>query len=233
LTQELLQGDGRATDQVARHAAAGADADLSVIALPGDEGTLQVDAAAGALADELPGVPIEMGTTHAGAVFTSGSARLIQDYGGTLGDFENAAMLGPVVVVPLQAGDRVIGTLSVARLANRPGFTSSDVDHLSLFAAHAGLAVELDRSRSAQELVRLLLDRERIAAELHDDVISELFAVGMGMQALTARMVPDHESHSRLLELVDSVDATIRRIRATVFSLGPEGEHPAPDRETG
>jgi signal transduction histidine kinase len=128
-------------------------------------------------------------------------------------------MLGPLVIVPLQARDEVIGTLSVARLANRPAFTESDVEHLSLFASHAGLALELDRIRADHEMVSLLLDRDRIAEELHDDVITELFSVGMALQGLAGRVQQDPGTHSRVLEMVESIDATIHRIRATVFSL--------------
>ncbi|KRE52518.1 GAF domain-containing protein [Phycicoccus sp. Soil748] len=219
LTQDLFKGGERATAQVARHAALGADADLAAIAVPGVEpGTLRVDAAAGILAGQVSDLPIDIDGSHAGRVFTTGAPRLIQDYGSTLGDGDTA-MLGPLVIVPLQARDEVLGTLSVARLANRPVFTASDVEHLSLFAAHAGLAIELDRSRSDQELMNLLLDRDRIAAELHDDVITELFSVGMGLQGLAGRVQTDTAVHSRVLEMAESLDTTIHRIRTTVYSL--------------
>jgi GAF domain-containing protein len=219
LTQELFQGGDRATEQVARRAALGAEADLAIISVVGEPGTLRIDASAGPLADEVPLAPIEIDGSHVGRVFTTGRPELLEDYGRQLGDADDAAMLGPVVIVPLQAGDEVIGTLSVARLANRPVFTDSDVRHLSLFASHAGVALELDRSRSDQELMNLLLDRDRIAAELHDDVITELFSVGMALQGLAGRLQNDQGTHSRLLEAVEAIDSTIHRIRATVFSL--------------
>lgn len=219
LTQELFQGGDRATEQVARRAALGADADLAVISVPGDPGMLRVDAAAGPLSEQVPSGPIPVDDSHVGRVFTTGAPSCLEDYGGQLGDADDAAMLGPLVIVPLEARDEVIGTLSVARLANRPVFTPSDVKHLSLFASHAGLALELDRSRSDQELMNLLLERDRIAAELHDDVITELFSVGMALQGLAGRVQQDPGTHSRVLEMVESIDATIHRIRATVFSL--------------
>jgi GAF domain-containing protein len=219
LTQDLFVGGESATAQVARHAALGADADVAAIAVPGDEpGTLRVDAAAGALAHEVPAGPLDVDGTHVGHVYRTGTPRLIRDYGDTLGG-EDSTMLGPLVIVPLQARDEVIGTLSVARLANRPAFTESDVEHLSLFASHAGLALELDRIRADHEMVSLLLDRDRIAEELHDDVITELFSVGMALQGLAGRMQADPGVHSRVLEMADAIDTTIHRIRATVYSL--------------
>lgn len=231
LTQDLFEGGESATAQVARQAALGADADLAVIAVPGGApGTLKVDAAEGVLAAQVPDLPIAIDGSHAGRVFTTGEPCLIQDYGSALGDGDTV-MLGPLVIVPLQARDQVIGTLSVARLANRPVFTASDVEHLSLFASHAGLALELDRSRSDQALMDLLLDRDRIAAELHDDVITELFSVGMGLQGLSGRVQSDPAVHARVLEMAEALDATIHRIRATVYSLGatqPSNRPPGP-----
>ena len=219
LTQDLFEGRESATVQVARHAALGAEADLAAIAVPGpDPGTLRIDAAAGPLADQVPDGPIGMEGSHAGNVYRTGTPMLIRDYGGALGD-DDTALLGPIVIVPLQARDNVIGTLSVARLANRPVFTESDVEHLSLFASHAGLALELDRSRADHEMVNLLLDRDRIAAELHDDVITELFSVGMALQGLAGRVQAEPAVHSRVLQMAEAIDATIHRIRATVYSL--------------
>ncbi len=58
-------------------------------------------------------------------------------------------------------------------------------------------------------------DHERIARELHDTVIQELFAAGIGLQTLQARSAePD-----RLGEIVASLDATIRTIRSVIFDL--------------
>ncbi|HEY4991056.1 MAG TPA: histidine kinase, partial [Nakamurella sp.] len=51
-----------------------------------------------------------------------------------------------------------------------------------------GGALDLDRAREDHETLRRLEDRERIAADLHDHVIQELFATGMGLQGLVGQL---------------------------------------------
>jgi len=52
-------------------------------------------------------------------------------------------------------------------------------------------------------------------------VIQELFATGMGLQSLVTEVRPEHRQ--RLLGHVDSIDATIRRIRTTIFQVKHRG----------
>src|SRR5205085_8026126 len=55
--------------------------------------------------------------------------------------------------------------------------------------------------------------------DLHDNVIQQLFATGMSLQA-TARLAPDPELQGRLQQAVDDLDITIRQIRSSIFALG-------------
>ncbi len=61
-------------------------------------------------------------------------------------------------------------------------------------------------------------ERERIAALLNDDVISQLFSIGIGLQGMLADPRPPAQQ-GRLQQYVDAVDAVIHRIRSTVFEL--------------
>ncbi|HSL58068.1 MAG TPA: PAS domain S-box protein [Acidimicrobiales bacterium] len=74
-----------------------------------------------------------------------------------------------------------------------------------------------ERLRAARQEMQLLEDRERIARDLHDTVIQRLFATGMTVQAVTARVEPDVAT--RLDEVVDDLDATIKEIRTAIFGL--------------
>lgn len=75
----------------------------------------------------------------------------------------------------------------------------------------------LDGQASSLTLA-LLKDRARIARDLHDTVIQELFAAGLALQALALRSAPDVQG--RLSDTIDRLDATIRQIRTTIFGLG-------------
>lgn len=59
-------------------------------------------------------------------------------------------------------------------------------------------------------------ERDRIARDLHDLVIQRLFAIGLGMQALTRKLgAPEEE----LRGFVGELDQTIRDIRTSIFCL--------------
>jgi signal transduction histidine kinase len=86
------------------------------------------------------------------------------------------------------------------------------------FASHASVALELADSRAAEQKLVLLEDRDRIAMDLHDHVIQELFAIGLSLEA-TATQVNDETISQRLRQRVEDIDRTIRRIRTSIFEL--------------
>jgi PAS domain S-box-containing protein len=74
------------------------------------------------------------------------------------------------------------------------------------------------RLQRAEQHLRVVEDRERIARDLHDVVIQKLFACGMTVQSVAARS-DDPEHLRRLNTVVDDLDETIREIRSVIFSL--------------
>lgn len=74
------------------------------------------------------------------------------------------------------------------------------------------------RLQSAQEQLDLLHDRERMARDMHDTVIQQLFATGMSMQGL-ASQITDPDLQARLLEAVDGIDNGIRQLREAIFGI--------------
>ena len=83
-------------------------------------------------------------------------------------------------------------------------------------------AMEIE-TRAALESLALTNDRERIARDLHDTVIQDLFAAGLTLQATAGRAPP--EVGQRIMDIVDRHDAIIRRLRITVFGLADVGHH--------
>jgi PAS domain S-box-containing protein len=74
---------------------------------------------------------------------------------------------------------------------------------------------ELERVRADLALVD---ERERIARDLHDTVIQQLFAVGLSLQAGLARTDPT-QAAERMNQAIDDIDDTIRDIRSAIFAL--------------
>jgi signal transduction histidine kinase len=125
---------------------------------------------------------------------------------------------GPLMVVPLRGTGVPRGVLSLGRARGRRTFTPRDLAMADGFASHASVALELADSRAAEQKLALLEDRDRIAMDLHDHVIQELFAIGLSLES-TASDLADETIAERLRQRVEDIDRTIRRIRTSIFEL--------------
>ena len=93
------------------------------------------------------------------------------------------------------------------------------------FAGHAAVAMELARARADQIMLARVEDHERIAGDLHDHVIQELFALGMNLQSQAARSDP--ATAERFNGYTDTLDEVIRKIRTSIFGLQQPLQPPA------
>ena len=238
VTSRLLAGaDAAETSQlVVAKAAELSAADAAILLLPADEGftvrAVHGDAEVAEL--EYPGRGYAS-RSDAGKGGAEGLAGGDEDSGGEDGlALEPAAGGSSVldgsrssVVVPLVAAGDVVGVLAAVRETSRPPFSDDDRRVVASFAGNAALAVEFARVTGDRQRLAVLEDRTRIAEDLHDLVIQRLFAVGLGLQGLSAR-VESERARERLSGFIDDLDGTIRAIRQTIFSLQePE------DRATG
>jgi signal transduction histidine kinase len=195
-------------------------ADLATIALPSGQDELSIDIAAGRLADEVRGRRFRVADSVSGQVAGTGQPVVVTDASqdARVGQPQvGVGSIGPAVWIPLIANGRPAGTLSVGRLRGAPLFTEAEIDVLLLFAAHAGVILEVDQGRDDAQRVSVLHDQERIARDLHDTVIQRLFATGLSLQA--AARQTDEPATSRLMSAVDDLDDTIRQIRTVIFGL--------------
>ena len=185
--------------------------------MPDDPDQVIVTGVAGPLAAGLMNRTAPLAGSLAGQAIRSGKPSLIT------GDRLQAAAaalgagIGPLIAVPLAAGERILGALLLGRLAARPGFTESDLGMAASFAGHAAVAMELARARADQVLLAQAEDHDRIAGDLHDQVIQELFALGMKLQGHAARSDP--ATAERVNGYVDTLDEVIKKIRASIFGL--------------
>ena len=120
--------------------------------------------------------------------------------------------------VPIRVRDEVFGNLYLCEKQSAEEFTPEDETLAITLASAAGVAIENARLHERLQAAVLLEDRERIARDLHDKVIQQLFATGMSLQA-AERTVDDDAVARRLTQAVDDLDTTIREIRNTIFAL--------------
>ena len=103
--------------------------------------------------------------------------------------------------------------ISLARIATAEGaMTFAAVRDVTSRVESEEKLAEANRRRTLAE------DHDRIARDLHDTVIQELFGVGLGLQGVQTR-VTTPELAERISKAVDDIDQIIRAIRFTVYEL--------------
>ncbi len=119
--------------------------------------------------------------------------------------------------VPVTAHGEVYGNLYLTDKQGWSEFTQDDEWLALSFAQAAGVAIENARLHERVQEVAVLEDRDRIARDLHDDVIQRLFAAGLALQALAKDV--EAAAAERLKLAIGDIDSTIARIRAAIFEL--------------
>lgn len=209
---------------VARMAIELADADVVAVCLTTPDGEdFVVEEAFGAAVNELIGRRFPLQGSLTGRALENGEPLLSADASGAdhPPTFLSLVMeAGPMMVLPLRGTGAPRGALSLCRARGRRAFTPRDLAMAAGFANHASVALELADSRAAEQKLVLLEDRDRIAMDLHDHVIQELFAIGLSLEGTAAQLSGRNDGAARRIRLrVEDIDRTIRRIRTSIFEL--------------
>jgi signal transduction histidine kinase len=225
VTRRVLAGDESALRLIARSVHSLADSYLTTVVLPADT-DLRVAVAEGEDAAGIENTRYAMSGTLSEHVLRTGRPVRLTDAEDTAGVggrtiyLSGQVQVGPVMVLPLLGREEVRGTLVVMRGTGGRPFTQGDAEMATTFANHAAVALELAEARRDQQRVLLLEDRARIARDLHDHVIQQVFAAGLVVQA-TASGVVDPAAVKALQEVVEHLDDAIKQIRVSIFQLQP------------
>ncbi|WP_274035682.1 GAF domain-containing protein [Streptomyces sp. MMBL 11-1] len=190
VTTALLTGSDAADAlmTVAERARVLAGASAGVILQPTEEGGMEIVTAS--TPDDPAGI--------VGTVIEPGSAVLVQLLGGEPVFIEDSATdprmttgvrsrFGPSMMLPLQSGGRLIGTLALPRRRGERPYTEMDKLLATQFASQAALALVLADAQADREQLAVYEDRDRIARDLHDLVVQRLFATEMMLESTRRR----------------------------------------------
>ncbi|HSJ85561.1 MAG TPA: GAF domain-containing sensor histidine kinase [Acidimicrobiia bacterium] len=144
----------------------------------------------------------------------------IADHPESYGFPPNHPAMGNFLGVPVAAGGKAFGNLYLTDKTG--GFTDDDVMLVEALSRIAGSAVTTARLQERLRSIAVGEDRERIARDLHDSVIQDLFAVGLGLQGI-AEVVTDNDAATTLEEAVDRLDTVVEELRAYIFQLRSGG----------
>ncbi|MBN1317069.1 MAG: GAF domain-containing sensor histidine kinase [Anaerolineales bacterium] len=157
-------------------------------------------------------------------------------------NIDRARRLGveTVVIAPLRIRDEILGTVAVHNKRNG-FFSQTDVEVLCSFANQAAIAINNAQlfgdllsardevERYAQELQELCYrnmdiqedERRRIAADIHDRVVSRLVAALYEVEACVQNHQADKNLDEQLERLRGLLDATVTVSRKCIYELWP------------
>jgi signal transduction histidine kinase len=226
VTTQLLAGTDPhdALQVIADRALELCSADYTLIAVPEDAdvpperlAALVVHVYAGSNVESPLGRHIPVAGSTSGAAFLDQVPRSVPTL--EFDPFADPGVeLGPALVLPLRAGDVVLGVLVAARRAGAPPFDAHQLPVIASFADQAALALQLASSQWNLRELDVLADRDRIARDLHDHVIQRLFGVGLALRG-TQRRTKSPELSRRIGESIDQLHGIVNEIRTAIFDL--------------
>jgi signal transduction histidine kinase len=131
--------------------------------------------------------------------------------------------------VPVRDGDQVLGIIFAANktsaAAEKRGFTDRDLQILSLFAAHAAIALTNARLYERSRELSVVQERSRLARELHDAVTQKLFSIRAHARAAAVLAEREPQNPDRIrkeIAVVGTLGAEAHaELRAIIDGLAP------------
>ncbi len=140
----------------------------------------------------------------------------ISDHPDSIGFPEHHPHMEGFLGVPISVGGDPFGNIYLTD--KEGGFTDEDVAIVEAISRIAGSAIQTARLQTRLRHMAVVEDRHRIARDLHDSVIQDIFAVGLGLQSLSTRV--DEPAASELLDSsIDALDRSVTTLRKYVFEL--------------
>jgi signal transduction histidine kinase len=197
-------------------------ADVVWVLLPGENPAELVVAVARGLDEEnMQGASVNEVDSLAASIIRGGQPRQVDDGIGLGFTLSDGRPLGPALAVPLMTDGLAEGVLLVARMHRGLPFATSDLEMAADFAGQASVAMELEAARADRQRMVVLEDRGRIARDLHDHVIQQLFGTGLELQSI-AGALPMGPVSDRIVQSVTNLDASISQIRTIIFALSAQ-----------
>jgi signal transduction histidine kinase len=124
--------------------------------------------------------------------------------------------------VPIQDGEEVLGIIFLSNKKTPGGFTEADEDLLTMFAAHAAIALTNARLYERGRELTVVEERTRMARDLHDSVSQKLFSLRLTARAAASLMRSDPERAAREIDQVERMAGeALAELRAVIVELRP------------
>ena len=220
--------DGAALEVVADWARAVGGADAAWITAGPDPAHLRLRAVAGGPGDPERMAEVDFTSSLSRCVAVSGRPLNVMDISqharaldvsGILG----GAPMGPALAVPLSGYAEPLVLTLAWRTPVEAARLRRDAPLATALIEQAPLVLQAALMHSDEPRRAVMADRDRIARDLHDLVVQQLFAIGLELRDISWLKDPD-EMAERLGRSTHEIDEAIREIRTTIFRLGSMGE---------
>jgi len=118
--------------------------------------------------------------------------------------------------VPIQIGQQLFGTFYLCDRRDNLPFDEQDEWVLETLAGYAAVAIASSQLNEQQSRLALLVDRERIAMDLHDGIIQSLYGIGMHLDLMR---LSGGASADELANTVGNLNEVIEDIRRFIMNL--------------
>jgi signal transduction histidine kinase len=120
--------------------------------------------------------------------------------------------------VPIRIHGQVVGDLYLTDKVGGPEFSEEDQRQIELLAAHAAIAIENARLYTQLGELTLLHERERIARDLHDGIIQDIYAATLQLED-ASEDVPQAYIRAKLMGTASHLSGVITDIRNYIQGL--------------
>lgn len=196
---------------------------IQIFLVDRENGTLIQRAASGPLAPQNRRLPLDGNSLNAWAA-RANEAVLVNDVSHDprfLAD-EQLPETRSELVIPLRAGDNLIGTLDLQR-AEKDAFTPEEVLVLQSLGDQIAVAIENARLYERSRALAVVEERNRLARELHDSVTQSLYGLvafaGAGQEVIGAG--DGKRAREYLTRIEDAAQKALKEMRLLLYELRP------------
>lgn len=170
--------------------------------------------------DNATKIVLQQGTGIVGATVLSGQSALVEDVREDTRFFVRETMpnVKSLIVVPIDVENRIRAAISLGK-RNVGGFVEEDLRFMSIFAAHASVAMKNALFIQASNERLLLEERNRLAREIHDGLAQNLATSLLQIEIMKRR--PPEAIRQSLHHLEQVLTQSITSVRQSIYSLRP------------
>jgi signal transduction histidine kinase len=121
--------------------------------------------------------------------------------------------------VPVISKGRHLGSLYLSDRIDHQPFSEEDERLVSLLAGHAAIAIENAKLSERLQRLAIMEERDRIAMELHDGIIQQIYAVGLKLEIARRASPPAPELDQQLTHVNADLNRVIEDLRKYIGNL--------------